>query len=142
MEQLQMNLLERLPNGNTREFEIEELNDNLKEYFELKAKKEDYEAQVKHLNSIIVEQLEMLGEKKYSNGEYSATLSYKEGIKYNDEQALIELLKQDENLKSYVVETINSKGLNELIKKSESVASKLNENYTKTSSSSLTVKKI
>ena len=142
MEQLKMNLDERLPNGNARYYEIELLNENLEKYFELKAKKEDYEAQVKHLNGVIVEQLEMLGEKKHSSDEYSATLSYKESIKYNDEKALIELLKKDDDLKSYVIEAINTKGLNELIKSSKSVATKLNESYTKSSSSSLTVKKI
>lgn len=118
------------------------LNVDLKEYFELKAQKEELEAKMKPLNAKIVKALEDMGEKKYSSDEYQATVSYKESIKYNDEKALIELLKSDDTLKSYVVETVNAKALNELIKNSESVATKLQEAYSKSTSSSLTIKKI
>lgn len=118
------------------------LNIDLKEYFELKAQKEELEAKMKPLNAKIVKALEDMGEKKYSSDEYQATVSYKESIKYNDEKALIELLKSDDTLKSYVVETVNSKALNDLIKNSESVATKLQEAYSKSTSSSLTIKKI
>lgn len=118
------------------------LNIDLKEYFELKAQKEELEAKMKPLNAKIVKALEDMGEKKYSSDEYQATVSYKESIKYNDEKALIELLKSDDTLKSYVVETVNAKALNELIKNSESVATKLQEAYSKSTSSSLTIKKI
>jgi len=118
------------------------LNADLKEYFELKAKKEELEAKMKPLNAKIVKALEDMGEKKYSSNEYSATVAYKETIKYNDEKALIDLLKKDDVLKSYVVETINSKALNELIKNSDSVKKQLHESFTVSNSSSLTVKKI
>ena len=118
------------------------LNADLKEYFELKAQKEEIEAKMKPLNTKIVKALEDRGEKKYSSDEYQATVSYKESIKYTNEKALIDELKKDDTLKYYVVETIDTKALNDLIKNNENVATKLQESYTKSSSSSLTVKKI
>ena len=117
------------------------LNQDLKEYFERKALIDKLTDENKLLNAKIVKQLEEQQVKKYDSGEYSVTLAYSEKIKYNDEKALIDLLKQDDTLRSFVVETINSKALNDLIKKSESVATRLQESYTKTTSTTLTVKK-
>lgn len=118
------------------------LNEDLKEYFKKKAQKEQLESELKIINARIVETLENMSEKKYSNDEYSATVAYKESIKYSNEKALIDLLKKDDTLKYYVIESIDSKSLNDLIKTNEKVATQLKESYTKSTSSSLTVKKI
>lgn len=118
------------------------LNKDLEEYFNLKAQKEEIEDKMKPINAKIVQALEEMGEKKYSSGEYQASVSYSEKIKYVDDKALIELLKKDATLKSYVIETINTKELNKLIKSSPSVEKKLHESYTKTNQSSLTVTKL
>ncbi len=118
------------------------LDADVREYAELKAKADEIDAKLKEIKARIVDTMEGMQEKKYSNDEYSATISYKENIKYNDEIALIKLLKEDDTLKSYVVETINSKALNELIKKNDSVRTRLKESYSTTTSSALTIKKI
>lgn len=122
---------------------LSDLDKQIKEYFDKKALIDKLSEELKVQNKAIVNLLTNdYATKKYEGNGYSAAVSYKETIKYNDEQALVTLLKQDDNLKSYIVEAINTKGLNELIKNSESVAEKLNGKYTKTTSSSLTIKKI
>jgi len=147
--------MEQLRESLTREELIKEFNvvvddgeqlkidEYLKNYFEIKSQIDKLTEALKIENKKIVDILTTeYNTKKYIGNEYSATVAYKESIKYNDEQALVTLLKQDDSLKSYVVEAINTKGLNELIKNSESVATKLNGKYTKTPQSSLTVKKL
>ena len=118
------------------------LKEQVKTYLELKQQKEAIEKQLKKLNSDIVEELSSKGKTTFLEDGYSAKVTYKVGFKYNDEVALIELLKASEDTKKYVIETIDSKGLNALIKSSESVAKRLNESYTKTTTSSLTVEKV
>ena len=145
--------MEQLRESLTREELIKEINavddeqlkidEYLKNYFEIKSQIDKLTEALKVENKKIVDMLTSeYNTKKYIGNEYSATVAYKDSIKCGDEQALITLLKQDDSLKSYVVEAINTKGLNELIKNSESVATKLNGKYTKTPQSSLTVKKL
>ena len=118
------------------------LNEDIKEYARIKSKIDDLTKEKDNLNKKIVSALEEMKINKYECDDYQASLSYRETFKYNDEKALIDVLKKDETLNKYVVESINTKGLNDLLKKSESVATQLKENYTKTTTSSLTVKKL
>ena len=113
-----------------------ELREQVKKYLELKQQIDELTAQAKELNSSIIATMESLGETKYSDDECQANVVYKTNIKYTDESRLIELLKSDESTRRYVVESIDTKGLNELIKSSESVATKLNESYVKLKSES------
>lgn len=119
-----------------------ELREQVKKYLELKQQIDELTAQAKELNSSIIETMENMGETKYADDYAQASVVYKTNIKYTDERKLIELLKADESTRRYVVESIDSKGLNELIKSSQSVATKLNESYVKTTTSSLTVKRV
>ena len=145
--------MEKLRESLTREELIKEINavddeqlkidEYLKNYFEIKSQIDKLTESLKIENKKIVDILTTeYNTKKYIGNDYSATVAYKESIKYGDEQALITLLKQDDSLKSYVVEAINTKGLNELIKNSEIVATKLIGKYTISPQSSLTVKKL
>ncbi len=115
----------------------------IREYFELKSEVDTKTKKLKEMNAELVDLLtEKYATKKYVGDNYSATITFKDSIKYNDETKLIELLKADETLKSYVVEAVNSKALNELIKTNDVVKTKLKESYSTTTSSALTVKKI
>ena len=121
------------------------LNADLKEYFELKAKKEELEAKMKPLNAKIVKALEDMGEKKYSSDEYSAQVSYKESIKYGDEADFIGFIHNEcttEESKLYLMEALNKDVIGKAIKTNPDVATFFNGQYTITTSSSLTVKKI
>ena len=117
------------------------LNENIETYFKLKAQVDELNAKIKTLNSQIVAQMEENGDAKYSNDEYTATITYKNSIKYNDEKALIEILKKDYEFKIYVGETIDSKALNDVIKNSERVSKRLQESYTNSTTSALSIKK-
>lgn len=122
---------------------LSDLDNQLKEYFDKKALVDKLNEELKEQNQAIVDLMTKTYKvKKYVGDGYSATVAYKESIKYKDESSLIKLLKEDDVLKSYVIETVNAKALNELIKNSESVATKLQESYSKSTSSSLTIKKI
>lgn len=112
------------------------LNEDIKEYARIKSKVDELTKQKELLNKKIVMALKEMGVNKYEFDDYQASVVYKDTFKYNDEKALMD------KLKKYIVETINTKGLNDLLKKSESVATQLKENYIKTTSSTLTVKKL
>lgn len=118
------------------------LDEDIKKYFELKEQIEQLTKVKDELNEKITTRLQELELNDYNNGEYSTKVVNNTKINYTDEPKLIELLKGDETLKGFVVEKVNTKALNDLIKKSTSVASKLQEVYTKNITTSLTVKKI
>lgn len=123
------------------------INDNnnldklLADYFELKAKKDALDAELKTKNKAIVEAIEKLGETSYSSNDYKASISYKTTFKYKDEFALIDYLKK-EDFTQFVVEAIDTKNFNDYVKKNpkfkELVADVLEESI----SPSLSVKKI
>lgn len=120
-----------------------ELDIAVREYYELKSEVDAKTKKLKEMNKALIELLiEQYDTKKYVGDNYSATITFKEKIKYDDETKLINLLLKDEVLKQYVVQSINATGLNNEIKEHESVANKLIECYTKNTETSLSVKKL
>ena len=117
------------------------LKENVLKYAELDAKIKELQAQAKTLNAEIIKEMEALGETKYTDDEVQASITYKTTIKYPDEIKLINKLRA-EGLNRFIVETVDSKALNELIKNSNEVATKLTESYTKTTSTALSVKRL
>lgn len=89
--------------------------------------------------------MKALDTKKFEDGEYSATLALKESIKYTDERKIMEMIRNDflpEDASRYIIEVIDSKAFNQLLKNSPSVAETFKESYTTNKSTSLTVKKL
>lgn len=124
-------------------YEDLKIDEYLKNYFEIKSQIDTLTEKLKVENKKIVEMLTVdYKTKKYIGNEYSATVALTDKIKYNDEAELIKILEKDDLLKQYVIKAINTKALNEQIKKSDSVQKKLKESYTTTPQSSLTVKKL
>ena len=117
------------------------LKENVLKYAELDAQIKELQAQAKALTAEIIKEMEELGQTKYTDSDVQASLVYKTAIKYPDEVKLINQLKA-EGLNRFIVETVDNKALNELIKTSNEVATKLNESYTKTTSTALSVKRL
>lgn len=125
--------------------ENELLAKDIREYFELKNQIDELTNKQKELNSKIVEQMKALDTKKFEDGEYSATLALKESIKYTDERKIMAMIRNDfsaEDASRYIVEVIDAKAFNQLLKNSPSVAETFKESYTTNKSTSLTVKKL
>ncbi len=115
----------------------------IREYFELKSEVDTKSKKLKEMNAALVNLLtESYSTKKYVGDNYTATITFKDKIKYEDKSKLIGLLLNDEVLKQYVIQTINETELNKVIKESDSVANKLAEYYTKNTETSLSVKKL
>jgi len=111
------------------------LKENLLKYAELDAQIKELQAQAKALTAEIIKEMEELGQTKYTDSDVQASLVYKTAIKYPDEIKLINQLRAA-GLNRFIV------ALNELIKNSNEVATKLNESYTKTTSTALSVKRL
>lgn len=123
------------------DYQQTELEQMVEEYFIKKARLEEEQKALKELNAKIVSELEKTGVKKGEYGEYNVTLSYSTKFLYNDERSLMTKLKGDENLKSYVVESINTTALNKLLKESQSLATDLKDFYTTRVDTSLKITK-
>ena len=123
------------------DYQQTELEQMVEEYFIKKARLEEEQKALKELNAKIVSELEKNGVKKGEYGEYNVTLSYSTKFLYNDERSLMTKLKGDENLKSYVVESINTTALNKLLKESQSLATDLKDFYTTRVDTSLKITK-
>ena len=121
------------------------LSQDLKEFFERKALIDELTAKNKELNAKIVGKMQELGSKKFSDGEYTATIALKENYKYTDEKKMIDMIRNDfteEDANKYIIQVIDTKAFNELLKSSPSTAELFKDTYTKTPSTSITVKKI
>ena len=123
------------------DYQQTELEQMVEEYFIKKARLDEEQKALKELNAKIVSELEKNGVKKGEYGEYNVTLSYSTKFLYNDEHSLMTKLKDDENLKSYVVESINTTALNKLLKESQSLATDLKDFYTTRVDTSLKITK-
>lgn len=150
--------MEQLRESLTREELIKEFNvvvdddeqlkidEYLKNYFEIKSQIDKLTEALKVENKKIVDILTTeYNTKKYIGDEYSATVAYKESIKYNDEKKIMGMIRNDfseEDVNKYIIQVIDTKAFNELLKNSPSTAEMFKDTYTKTPSTSLTVKKI
>ena len=123
------------------DYQQTELEQMVEEYFIKKARLDEEQKALKELNAKIVSELEKNGVKKGEYGEYNVTLSYSTKFLYNDERSLMAKLKDDETLKSYVVESINTTALNKLLKESQSLATDLKDFYTTRVDTSLKITK-
>ena len=123
------------------DYQQTELEQMVEEYFIKKARLDEEQKALKELNAKIVSELENNGVKKGEYGEYNVTLSYSTTFLYNDERSLMAKLKDDETLKSYVVESINTTALNKLLKESQSLATDLKDFYTTRVDTSLKITK-
>ena len=123
------------------DYQQTELEQMVEEYFIKKARLDEEQKALKELNAKIVCELEKNGVKKGEYGEYNVTLSYSTKFLYNDERSLMTKLKGDENLKSYVVESINTTALNKLLKESQSLATDLKDFSTTRVDTSLKITK-
>ena len=114
------------------------LDNLLKEYFEIQIKEEELSTRKSELKNLIIE--EMGDNNKYiSPDNVSATLTDKETFKYTDELSIINYLKKNK-MENFIVEKVNAVALNKELKKKTVLSESLKPYYTKTTSTSLTIK--
>lgn len=118
-----------------------ELNNKIEKYAELQAQMEELKAQIDELKPEIIEGMinESVEKIELPSG-VSAQVVTKETFKYDDEPGMIKYLK-DNGLTSYIVEKINTTSMNKELKKGLTLTESLKPMFTRTVSSSLTVKK-
>lgn len=114
------------------------LDNLLREYAEIQIKEAELAERKLGLKAMIIE--EMGDQDKYTTPDnISATLTDKETFKYNDELSIINYLKKNK-MDNFIVEKVNAVALNKELKKKTVLAESLKSYYTKTNSTSLTVK--
>ena len=114
------------------------LDNLLKEYLEIQIKESELAQRKSELKELIIN--EMGDEVKYTSPDnISATLTDKETFKYNDELSIINYLKKNK-MDNFIVEKVNAVALNKELKKKTLLSESLKSYYTKTNSTSLTVK--
>ena len=115
-----------------------QLEKNVKAYYELKSQMESLDEQLSVLKNAIVE--DMGDEDKFvcDNG-LTAQLAIKETFKYVDEAFMVKWLKNN-GYSQFVVEKVNTTPMNKELKKGLTLTESLKPMYTKTVSTTLTVK--
>lgn len=117
---------------------MDNLETKLGEYVAIKTQIEQLEAQKEKLAEEIKAELRTANDQKFEGVNYKAAIVNKTMFKYTDEAAVLMYAKKY-NLKNYIKETINTKVLNEDLKKGGALAQNLKDYYTKTLNESLTV---
>ena len=123
-----------------KEFNKEEFDRLIDEYFVRKAKADEEKKQLDALNKQIVAILEKQALTEYNNDNHSTKLTYKCSYKYKDEAKLLAKIKGDKSLERFIVSSVDTKALTEHIKKNSSVATELKDFYEISSSTALSVK--
>lgn len=119
---------------------IAELETKIKRYYEAKQFADNAKAQVDELGKELKELLDKEGvtKEQTSNG-FEVSLIGKTTFKYDDEVAIKSYLREN-SLNEYLVESIDSKRLNEKLKESTTLYEELTPYITKSTSLSLSVK--
>ena len=116
-----------------------ELYNYIDEYNELQKLEKSLKNRKDQLKAKIIANMQELGEKLIeSDTGVSATLTFKETIKYTDEFAIIKYLKKN-NLDEYITTGIDTK-FNSKLKESNSLSEALADSFTITEVNALTVK--
>lgn len=115
------------------------LDEKINKYLEISNQKTELDAQLSELKNQIIS--EMGDEIKHETGIASARIDTKETFKYDDETAMIAVLKE-KGLNQYVQEKIITSSLNKELKKSGVLAESLKGLYTKSTTNSITIKAI
>lgn len=118
---------------------IKELEEKIKEYFELKQASDELKEKLDTLNAEIKDVLIKGNIKKETttNG-YLVNLIEKKSIKYSDEVAIKSYLKEH-SMSDYIIEAIDSTRLNKAIKESEMLSKDLKSNLVENISYNLSV---
>ena len=117
------------------------INENIKKYFELQAQVDAIKEEMEALKESIVNDMDTQGVSTYEVDDIKAQVVSKDTFKYDDELGMIDYLKNN-GYGKFVVEKINATSLNKELKKGLSLSESLKSMYTKTTSSSLTIKKV
>lgn len=117
------------------------INENVKRYFELQAQAEAIKEEMAQLKESIVGDMDAQGVSTYEVDGIKAQVVAKDTFKYDDEFGIINYLKNN-GLERYVVEKVDTTSLNKELKKGLSLSESLNGMYTKTTSPSLTIKRV
>lgn len=115
------------------------LNENVKKYADLQAQKEALEAEMAELKTAIVEEMGSDTDFTADDGTV-AKLVDKETFKYTDEIAMINWCKMN-GYSQFIVEKVNTTSMNKELKKGLTLTESLKPMFTKTVSTSLTVKR-
>ena len=117
------------------------INENIRKYFELQAQMDAIKEEMATLKDSIVGDMDAQGVNTYEVDDIKAQVINKDTFKYNDELGMIAYLKSN-GLDKFVVEKIDTTSLNKELKKGLSLSESLKTMYTKTTSPSLTIKKV
>lgn len=123
-----------------KEFNKEEFDKLIEEYFVRKTKAEEEKKQLEALNKQIVAILEKRALTEYNNDKHSTKLTYKCSYKYKDEAKLLAKIKGNKTLERFIVTSVDTKALTEHIKNNPSVATELKDFYEISGSTALSVK--
>lgn len=115
---------------------MEFIEEQIKAYIDIKNQIEELEAKKNEIGETIKDYLKTAEGKKFDGQNYKAALVDKTLFKYTDEAAIVRYIKRY-NLKNYLKETINTKVLNDDLKKGGSLEEDLKEYFVKTSSEQL-----
>lgn len=114
------------------------LEQKIEEYTKLKSDIDTLNNQKEQLGEEIKSLLRVCQDNKFKGDNYTASIVNKTTFKYTDEAAIL-LYAKKYNLKNYIKETVNTKALNEDLKKGGTLTEDLKKYYTKSVTESLTV---
>ena len=117
------------------------LESKVKTYLEKQQLVESLKAELASLKDEIVSEMSDAGLNVYTSDDVKAQVVNKETIKYNDEIAIINYLKEN-GLSRLVVEKIDTTNMNKELKSSATLNESLSQHITRTTAPTLIVKSI
>ena len=117
------------------------LENKVKAYLEKQQLVESLKAELASLKDEIVDEMNNEGLNVYASDDVKAQIVNRETIKYNDELAIIDYLKNN-GLSRLVVEKIDTTTMNKELKSSASLNESLSQHITRTTAPTLIVKQI
>lgn len=117
------------------------LESNIKKYFQLQQQMEAMKQEMSELKNEIVSDMSDMNVNTFEIDDIKAQVVNKENVKYIDEIALIDTLKQ-QGLGRFVIEKVDTTRMNKELKTSASLNESLSGLVSKTSAPTLIVKQI
>ena len=112
----------------------------IENYVQIQKKEDEIKQQKEDLRKLILAEMETNDIKSFTTvSGNSATIAYKDNIKYTDEFAIIEYLREHD-YKEFISTKINTTELNKQLKKQTKLSEDLSSKFTITQTSALTVK--